>query len=91
MNSRVMPVSVVGPKLLACVGTAFNIASAGVLVTARHVIEAAIATRDRTDAAHIAVLWIGSGAGEDVQDLLGRPNRRAGDGRRTAIRVISHC
>lgn len=71
-NSRVLPVLVVSPTTLACVGTAFLIAPGGVAVTAGHVIEDAITRRDQNAGAYVAVLWVGSGADvDDVQDLLG--------------------
>ena len=77
-NSKVVPVVVIDPQrrlknssILQCVGTAFNISPEGVWVTARHVINWAIELVAERPGAYIAVLWVGSGVGEDVPDLLG--------------------
>jgi hypothetical protein len=70
-NSVVVPVVVVDPQRIQCVGTAFNISPDGVWVTARHVIDWAIELVAKRPGAYIAVLWVGTGEGEDVPDLLG--------------------
>ena len=70
-NSVVVPVVVVDPQRIQCVGTAFNISPDGVWVTARHVIDWAIELVAKRPGAYIAVLWVGSGEAEDVPDLLG--------------------
>jgi S1-C subfamily serine protease len=91
MHSRVVPVLVIGPRLLACVGTAFIIAPGGIAVTARHVVEEAITRRDQNAGAYITVLWIGSGADEDIQDLLGGPievHQAAVDGNRSDLALL---
>lgn len=73
-NSVVVPVVVIGPELFACVGTAFNISPDGLWVTARHVIDEALAIALKTPGAYIALLWTASGVDEDdVPDLLGGP------------------
>jgi hypothetical protein len=73
-NSVVVPVVVIGPELFQGIGTAFNISPDGLWVTARHVINEAVAVAQRSPGAHIAILWTGSGVDEDdVPDLLGGP------------------
>jgi hypothetical protein len=79
-NSVVVPVLVIGPGLMQCVGTAFNISAGGLFVTARHVIDEALKFQGETPDSAIYVFWVGSGKGEDVPDLLG--------GR---VRVIHYC
>lgn len=74
-NSAVAPVMVLGPDEIYCVGTAFNIAPDGVWVTAAHVIDEAIEIAHNLRGSYVGVLWTGSGAGEDVPDLLGGPIR----------------
>lgn len=74
LNSAIMPVLVMGPELLVCVGTAFNIVGDGILVTARHVVLEALSVCDKNPGSHICALWVASGEGhEDVPDLLGGP------------------
>jgi Trypsin-like peptidase domain len=70
-NSVVVPVVVVDPKQIRCVGTAFDISPSGLFVTARHVIDEAEKLCKETPDSSTAVLWVGSGEGEDVPDLLG--------------------
>jgi S1-C subfamily serine protease len=72
-NSKVVPIVVIDPDRIRCVGTAFNISPDGVWITARHVIDWAIEIVTNTPDAYIAVLWVGSGGAEDVPDLLGGP------------------
>ncbi|OBB44943.1 hypothetical protein A5752_03060 [Mycobacterium sp. 852002-51961_SCH5331710] len=92
VNSRILPVLVVSPTTLACVGTAFLIAPDGVAVTARHVIDEALVRVDQTPGAEVAVLWVGSGSDvDDVQDLLGgfvRVYQRAVDGNRSDLALL---
>jgi hypothetical protein len=70
-NSVVVPVLVDDRERIRCVGTAFNISPDGVWVTARHVIDWAVEIVADNPDAYIALLWVGSGEGEDVPDLLG--------------------
>lgn len=76
LNSSIVPVVVITkePETIVCVGTAFCIASRGLWVTARHVLEGrggAYEIRDRHPNSFIAILWVGSGVGHDVPELLG--------------------
>ena len=76
LQSAIMPVIVIEPDSIALIGTAFNVAPAGVLITARHVVEEAFERCRQWDGAYIAVLWMASGAEyDDVSDLLGGPIR----------------
>lgn len=70
-NSVVVPVVVVTPTVIRCMGTAFNISPDGVWITAGHVIDWALDVVAETADSYVAVLWMGSGADEDVPDLLG--------------------
>jgi hypothetical protein len=70
-NSVVVPVVVIDPQRIRCVGTAFNISPSGLFVTARHVIDEAVKLCEETEKSNIAVLWVGSGEDEDVPGLLG--------------------
>jgi hypothetical protein len=73
-NSSVVPVVVITAESMYCVGTAFCIGSRGVWVTARHVLDGrggALEMRDRNPGSRIAILWVGSGVGHDVPELLG--------------------
>jgi S1-C subfamily serine protease len=92
LNSRVLPVLVVSPTMLACVGTAFLIAPGGVAVTARHVIDEALVRVDQESGAYVAVMWVGSGTDvDDVRDLLGgliAVHQRAVDGNKSDLALI---
>jgi len=72
-NSVVVPVLVIGPGLMQCVGTAFNISAGGLFVKARHVIDEALKIQgERRIRLSLCVMGrVGSGKGEDVPDLLG--------------------
>lgn len=72
-NSVVVPVVVIGETTMQGVGTAFNISPAGVWVTARHVLDEALKIASRMPTSHVAILWVGSGADEDVPQALGGP------------------
>jgi V8-like Glu-specific endopeptidase len=71
MHNAVVPVVVVSPETFRYIGTAFNISPSGVFVTAGHVIDEAIKVQAQVPDSNIAVTWIGSGVGHDVQDLVG--------------------
>lgn len=75
VHSAVVPVLVIGADVIRCVGTAFNIAPDGVWVTAAHVIDEALVIAHNSPGSYVALLWTGSGADEDVPDLLGGPIR----------------
>lgn len=77
INSSVVPVVIVTPppqQTLIFVGTAFCIASRGLWVTARHNLEGrkgADEYLENIPGSYVAILWVGSGVGEDVPELLG--------------------
>jgi Trypsin-like peptidase domain len=76
MSSVIVPVVVIGPGCFKYVGTAFNMAPDGLFVTAAHSLEGrngALYWQEKYPGSHIVVIWVGSGAGEDVPDLLGGP------------------
>lgn len=70
-SSMVVPVVVVDSGQIRCVGTAFNIATDGVWVTARHVIEFALELVADHPGAAIGLLFVSSGVEGEVPDLLG--------------------
>ena len=70
-SSAVVPVVVISPTMIRCIGTAFNISPFGVWVTAGHVMDEANDVVTRTPDSNVALVWVGSGAGESVPDLLG--------------------
>jgi hypothetical protein len=75
MQSAVYPLVVVTPTQVQCIGTAFCIAGAGVLATARHVVDDAdrLITEARAQGDHrigLAVMWYGSAPGGS-SDVLG--------------------
>ncbi|MUL45664.1 trypsin-like peptidase domain-containing protein [Mycobacterium sp. CBMA293] len=73
-NSSIVPLVVATPETIYCVGTAFCISSIGLWVTARHVLEGrggAIELQKQNKGSHLAILWVGSGAGQDVPSLIG--------------------
>jgi hypothetical protein len=72
-QSAVMPLVVVGPERMTGVGTAFTISSVGLMLTARHVVEEALELCEECPGAYVAVLYVASGEGYDVPDLLGGP------------------
>lgn len=71
MQSAVFPLVVVTPVEVQCIGTAFCVAGAGVLATARHVVDAADRLIAKAKAEHdgragLAAVWYGDPpAGED--------------------------
>jgi hypothetical protein len=76
LNSSVVPVVVItrSRQTIHCVGTAFCIASRGLWVTARHVLDGrggAYELQAQNPGSYIAILWVGSGVGHDVPELLG--------------------
>ncbi len=73
-NSSVVPIVVVTADAMYCVGTAFCISSLGLWVTARHVLDGrggAIELKKQNEGSYLAILWVGSGTGHDVPELLG--------------------
>lgn len=72
-NSVIAPVVVVSPAEIKCIGTAFNVSPAGLWITAGHVIDEALDVVAETAESQLAIVWIGSGDGHDVPDLLGGP------------------
>ncbi|GAA2794958.1 S1 family peptidase [Mycolicibacterium pallens] len=75
-NSTIVPVVVITrePERIVPVGTAFCIGSRGLWVTARHVLEGrggAFDLQKRYGDSYIAILWVGSGVGQDVPELPG--------------------
>ncbi|TDZ93883.1 S1 family peptidase [Mycobacteroides salmoniphilum] len=70
-SSAVVPVVVVDGDEIQCAGTAFNIATDGVWVTARHVIRFALELAADRPGAAIGLLFVASGVGAEVPDLLG--------------------
>ena len=72
LQSAIVPVVVIG-RQIRLIGTAFNVHPSGLFVTARHVIQEALDVCSSDPTASIFVMWIGSGADEDVEDLLGGP------------------
>ncbi len=72
LQSVILPVVVLREHTVTLLGTAFNIAPAGLFVTAKHVAEEALTICSNEPNAWIAVIWMKSGVGyEDVPDLLG--------------------
>jgi hypothetical protein len=76
LYSNIVPVVVITtePRTIICVGTAFCIGSRGLWVTARHVLEGrggAYDIQKRHPRSYIAILWVGSGIGQDIPELLG--------------------
>lgn len=77
LNSYVVPVVVITPppqQTIHCVGSAFCIASRGLWVTARHVLEGRGGANElvaKNPGSYVAILWVGSGVGHDVPELLG--------------------
>jgi len=72
LQSFVVPVIVLRPSTISLIGTAFNIAPGGLFVTAKHVVDEALAICNQDPGSWIAVLWMTSGSDhEDVEDLLG--------------------
>ncbi|WP_081286644.1 S1 family peptidase [Mycobacterium asiaticum] len=72
-NSVVVPVVVMTPSEIKCIGSAFNVSPAGLWITAGHVIDEALDVVAETADSQLAIVWIGSGDGHDVPDLLGGP------------------
>lgn len=70
-QSCIMPIMVVSEGIISLIGTGFNIAPTGILVTARHVALEALNLYEHRPNSTISVMWMSSGAGEDVPDLLG--------------------
>jgi len=73
VQSAVMPVVVVHGNWMIGVGTAFTVANAGIMLTAKHVLEAALEHRGDDDDTQISVLYITAGTGYEVPDLMGGP------------------
>ena len=76
LNSGVVPVVVIDDKSIECIGTAFNISPGGLWVTARHILEGrkgGFELLAEKPGSWMALLWIGSGVGYDVPELLGGP------------------
>ncbi|WP_431236708.1 S1 family peptidase [Mycolicibacterium aichiense] len=76
LNSSVVPVVVItrSPDTIHFVGTAFCIGSRGLWVTARHVLEGRGGANELVETnprSYVAILWVGSGVGHDVDELLG--------------------
>jgi Trypsin-like peptidase domain len=72
-NSVVVPVVVMSPAKIQCIGSAFNVSPEGLWITAGHVLDEALDVVAQTPGSHVAVVWVGSGVREDVPDLLGGP------------------
>lgn len=70
-QSAIMPVIVMREHTVTCLGTAFNVSPSGILLTARHVIDEAYRICSEEPGSWISVLWVKSGDGYDVPDLLG--------------------
>ncbi|MGE2816179.1 S1 family peptidase [Mycobacterium heidelbergense] len=70
-SSAIVPVVVMSANRIQCIGTAFNISPFGVWVTAAHVMDEADALVASTPGSNVGLVWVGSGVGENVVDLLG--------------------
>jgi len=68
-NSEVVPLLVIGPDVMLCIGTAFNISPDDVWVMAAHVIDEALDVARDSPGSDVALLWTGSGG-----PAGGRPN-----------------
>lgn len=85
MQSSVFPLVVVTRTSVTCVGTSFCVAGAGVLATARHVIDDANRVIAEAGGGGLAAVWFGNPPGDDdailnitvpITDVCAHPDRR---------------